>query len=199
MNFRQLVEPNITTNTDLETIIAYSNLGCKQCKTSTCCESSTPVLLEGEAERIADYLSIPFDDLVSKGLLPTEVYFKNRFKPKKYNFYCIFGVGSWIKKEKQIEEIRSRIYVSANSFLRLWKALERFTEAVTDVKILCGIQEVKPLECKTIYCGDGGKSASWFTLNYLVDPDDPRTVELYEKEIKSGHLARLKTTHRSSL
>lgn len=57
-----------------------------------------------------------------------------------------------------------------------------------DDKKGCTVHSVKPLQCKTsMGCGDYGEDlTSWFTLNYVVDADNPESVRQYAQFIKSG-------------
>lgn len=51
----------------------------------------------------------------------------------------------------------------------------------------CSIHKVKPLQCRIGNCNEHGEKLSiWFTLNYLVDKDDPESIRLYAAYIKSG-------------
>ncbi len=54
-----------------------------------------------------------------------------------------------------------------------------------DEKNGCTIHEVKPLQCKISSCKDYGYDLlHWFYLNYLVNPNDPKSVREYAEFIK---------------
>src|SRR3989338_7015232 len=47
--------------------------------------------------------------------------------------------------------------------------------------------EVKPLQCRIGTCkGSGEEQGIWFSLNYLVNKDDPESVRQYSLYLKSG-------------
>ena len=57
----------------------------------------------------------------------------------------------------------------------------------------CTIHKVKPLECRTsISCKDYGEDLSvWFTLNHMIDANDPESIRQYSQYVKSkGRLIR---------
>ncbi|MFH1850265.1 MAG: YkgJ family cysteine cluster protein [archaeon] len=62
----------------------------------------------------------------------------------------------------------------------------------------CKIQEVKPLYCRIGSCNEhGGKLLMWYSLNYLVNPDDPESLRQwaqfvrYNRPIRGGKLSEL--------
>lgn len=52
----------------------------------------------------------------------------------------------------------------------------------------CSIHPVKPMECKiAMPCKDYGEQMTlWFMLNYILDEEDPKSVEEFESYLKSG-------------
>lgn len=52
----------------------------------------------------------------------------------------------------------------------------------------CIIHEVKPLQCKTsVSCREYGEELSvWFTVNHVVNPQDPESIRQFAQYIKSG-------------
>ena len=57
-----------------------------------------------------------------------------------------------------------------------------------DEKIGCKVHDAKPLQCKVAMgCKDYGEDlATWFTVNHVVDADDPESIRQYSQFIKSG-------------
>jgi len=51
----------------------------------------------------------------------------------------------------------------------------------------CSIHKVKPFQCRVGNCNEYGEQLSiWFTLNYLVNKDDPESIRQYAAYLKSG-------------
>lgn len=50
----------------------------------------------------------------------------------------------------------------------------------------CGVHPAKPLQCRTAMgCRDYGEQLNiWFTLNFIVDPDDPESVRQWATHLK---------------
>ena len=51
----------------------------------------------------------------------------------------------------------------------------------------CTIHPVKPLQCKISTCNEYGEDiAVWFTLNYFVNPKDPKSIREWKLYLDSG-------------
>jgi len=51
----------------------------------------------------------------------------------------------------------------------------------------CTIHDIKPMHCKIGNCNKHGENLSaWFTVNYLVNKDDPESIRQFSIYIKSG-------------
>ncbi len=51
----------------------------------------------------------------------------------------------------------------------------------------CSIHQVKPFQCRVGNCNENGEELSiWFTLNFLVNTEDPESVRQYAAYLKSG-------------
>ena len=57
-----------------------------------------------------------------------------------------------------------------------------------DEKNGCTVHEVKPLQCKiAMGCKSYGEDLmSWFTVNFVVNKDDPESIRQYAQFIKNG-------------
>ena len=52
---------------------------------------------------------------------------------------------------------------------------------------ICSIHKVKPFQCRIGNCSEDGEELSiWFTLNYLVNRDDPESIRQYAAYLISG-------------
>ena len=56
-----------------------------------------------------------------------------------------------------------------------------------DEKKKCTVHEAKPLQCRTAMpCKPYGEKLSiWFTLNYIIDPDDPESIRQWATYLKT--------------
>ncbi|MFC1698045.1 hypothetical protein ACFL1H_06905 [Nanoarchaeota archaeon] len=171
----------IDVNKPVMDVVKESEGVCYRCRNTKCCQDR-PVLVDREIYRIADYLDMKVDDLIENGFNRKEVYFKERLMPKKHNFYCIFGVGQWIKdEEKQKEIIKKRMEPSSNLFMKLYDGINLFSESMNPLRLSCGIYSARPTECKIILCGEPELS-EYFTEKFLVDQNDSRTLKVFEEE-----------------
>lgn len=51
----------------------------------------------------------------------------------------------------------------------------------------CSIHDVKPFECKIASCNEHGSDIiEWFTLNYIVDSKDPKSIREWALKLKGA-------------
>ncbi len=178
------ITPEINADIPLEEIVKLTKDLCRPCRNTSCCETP-PVLLEGEMEKIAEYLDME-SSLLKNAFVKKEVYYKERFLPKIHNFYCFFAVGKWLKTEERMKkEIVDRISGTGGKLAIINRVLNNFLERTAPLRTYCGIYSVRPAECRVIHC-TAPELSSYFTEKFLVDRNDPRTTELFEAEKKQN-------------
>lgn len=86
-------------------------------------------------------------------------------------------------KKKYLEEVEQFNKI----LLRPRSTKKPFGPCIFLKKNLCSIQPVKPLHCKIGNCNKHGEQLSaWFTLNYLIDKNDPESIRQYKIYLESG-------------
>tara|TARA_B100000315_G_C14372854_1_gene493798 strand:+ start:61 stop:633 length:573 start_codon:yes stop_codon:yes gene_type:complete len=183
--------PEIKATTPLEEVLEITSKHRCNCRGTYCCYSS-PFLYEGEAQNVVDYLgrgdlSMFFDRKT--------ISFKQGYIPKKHKSFCIFTVRKG-EKQAQLEEIEAKIAerpdeTTKEKAIKMFKSLKYF---IMRGRMECGIQEVKPMQCRVYHCKMPKSLESWELEYFYVDRNNPETVEEFRKDINKFDLPVLENS-----
>lgn len=171
--------PKIKATTPLDEILKITSEYSCNCRSTYCCYNP-PFLFEGEAQQVLDYLGAEdFDKFFNKKI----VSFKEGYMPKEYKSLCIFAVRKG-EKQVQLEEIESKIERPIETVkekaIRMFHILGYFLK---EGRMECGIQEIKPMQCKIYHCRMPKEIKSREIEYFYVNRDDIKTIEEFRKDV----------------
>jgi len=169
--------PDIKATTPLEEILKITSKTPCDCRDTHCCLNPPPTLFDEETQRILDYLGIEVGGL-DKLFDKQTIFFREWYIPIEHQSLCIFVVR---KKEKQaqLEEIKNKLRKPKTTKEKIIEAFQSFRYWFVGGRFYCGIQEIKPIECRIYHCRNERQNeiTSWIYEYYHADGGDQRTIK----------------------
>lgn len=159
----------ITKTTPLKRVLELGK-ACNMC--GFCCRHTSGFLAREDLQKIAEHLKITKDELKEKYLEEAEKFNTKLWRPKTASTN-----QSNQPNQPAAEQLKSPHFKS-NKF---------HGPCVFFSGKGCRIHNVKPLHCRITSCKEHGEELDlWFTLNYIVNENDPESIRQFDAYIRSG-------------
>jgi len=172
----------LTKDTPLKDVLELGK-ECSMC--GYCCRHGSGFLAREDLQKIADFLKITKEELQEKYLDEVEKFHTKMLRPKTKK-----GMLDAIKADAaKLPEIFSKSNKSRQDKPESqFKSNPYHGPCVFFDGTGCRIHKAKPLHCRIAsYKSPYGEELDlWFTLNYIVNENDPESVRQFDAYLKSG-------------